>query len=60
MQKVTIEKLNEAIEKLAKLIDQTGEDLWPILERLEEERDKIISREKRLRRYLGRQENLES
>tara|TARA_B100000678_G_scaffold288457_1_gene296967 strand:+ start:579 stop:761 length:183 start_codon:yes stop_codon:yes gene_type:complete len=60
MQKITIEKLNEAIEKLAKLIDQTGEDLWPIVERLEAERDKILSREERLRRYLGRQENLES
>ena len=54
MSKISIERLERAIEKVAMLIDQTGEDFWPILERLEAERDSLISRRERLHRYLPR------
>ncbi|WP_084398362.1 hypothetical protein [Henriciella aquimarina] len=53
MSEIDIERIERAIKKLAVLIDETGEDFWPILERLEAERDKILSRKQRLERYLG-------
>ena len=52
MSEIDIERIERAIKKLAVLIDETGEDFWPILERLEIERDKILSRKERLVRYL--------
>lgn len=53
MERVKLVRLERAIEKVAILIDQTGEDFWPILERLEAERDALMSREARLARYLS-------
>ncbi|WP_133162128.1 hypothetical protein [Hyphococcus luteus] len=53
MEQVKLVRLERAIEKVAILIDQTGEDFWPILERLEAERDALISREVRLAKYLS-------
>ncbi len=54
MEQAKLARLERSIEKIAILIDQTGEDFWPILERLEAERDALISREARLARYLSR------
>lgn len=52
MAAVTLDRLEEAIRSLALLIHQTGEDFWPILERLETERDALVSRQARLAAYI--------
>lgn len=40
---------------IAQLIERGGDAYWPILERLEAERDEHLSRQKRLKTYLAPQ-----
>lgn len=54
MDPISIERLDRAILKVARLIETTGENYWPVLERLETERDARLSRERRLRQYLSK------
>ena len=54
MDPISIERLDRAILKIARLIETTGENYWPVLERLEAERDVRLSREHRLQRYLSK------
>jgi hypothetical protein len=54
MDPISIERLDRAIIKIARLIETTGENYWPVLERLETERDARLSRERRLRQYLSK------
>jgi hypothetical protein len=53
MASISIERLDRAILKIARLIEMTGENYWPVLERLEAEREVRVSRETRLKRYLS-------
>jgi len=46
-------RLERAIRIIAWLIDQDGDAYWPILDRLEAERDALLTRKKRLEKYLG-------
>ena len=52
MAHVDLERLDQAIARIARLIASTGEDYWPLLDRLEAERDMLISRRERLTRYV--------
>ncbi len=52
MEPVTLERIDRAIRIVAALIDQTGEDFWPVLDRLEQERAALAEREARLAKYL--------
>jgi hypothetical protein len=54
MDPISIERLDRAILKIARLIETTGENYWPVLERLEAEREACASRELRLQRYLSK------
>lgn len=54
MSDVDMAQLNRAIAKVARLIHATGEDYWPILDRLEAERDRLLNRKERLEHYLRR------
>ncbi|KJS39618.1 MAG: hypothetical protein VR74_01455 [Hyphomonas sp. BRH_c22] len=53
MSRIDADRLERAITKVARLIDRAGDDFWPILERLEAERDDLVSRQARLARYLS-------
>ncbi len=53
MEPVTLERIDRAIRIVAGLIDQTGEDFWPVLDRLEQERAALAEREARLAKYLS-------
>ncbi|OZB19103.1 MAG: hypothetical protein B7X53_01120 [Hyphomonas sp. 34-62-18] len=54
MSGVSIERIENAIRIVAVLIQKSGnEAYWPILERLEAERDALLSRQTRLARYLS-------
>lgn len=55
MTSVNTDQLDSAIRKVALLISQSGEDYWPILERLEAERDALLSRQRRLAFYVAGQ-----
>lgn len=48
-----LERLDKAIWVVARLIDESGEDFWPILDRLEAERQDLHSRQDRLDRLLS-------
>jgi hypothetical protein len=50
---VSVQRIENAIRIVAGLIDQTGEDFWPVLDRLERERDALAEREARLAKYLA-------
>jgi hypothetical protein len=52
MSSVTPERLQQAIRTLAELISSGHDRLWPILERLEAERDALLDRRERLARYV--------
>ncbi len=52
MEPVTLQRIDRAIRIVAGLIDQTGEDFWPVLDRLEKERAALAEREARLAKYL--------
>lgn len=53
MQPVSAQRIENAIRIVARLIDMSGEEYWPILERLEAEHAALASREERLARYLA-------
>ncbi len=52
MANVDIIRLERAICIVASLVEQSGDSFWPIFDRLESEREIILMREARLRRYL--------
>gem|GEM_PF-898201 len=47
-----LSRIERAILTVASLIEQSGADYWPVLERLEAERDTLLSRQARLTAYL--------
>lgn len=53
MQPVSAQRIENAIRIVARLIDMSGDEYWPILERLEAEIAELASREERLSRYLA-------
>ena len=53
MQRVSAQRIENAIRIVARLIDMSGETYWPILERLEAEHAALADREERLARYLA-------
>lgn len=53
MQPVSAQRIENAIRIVARLIAMSGDDYWPILERLEAELAALASREERLARYLA-------
>jgi hypothetical protein len=53
MQPVSVQRIENAIRIVARLIDMSGDAYWPILERLEAELGALASREERLARYLA-------
>jgi hypothetical protein len=57
---VTPERIQQAIRTLAELISSGHERLWPILERLEAERDALLDRRERLARYVDTPANAAS
>ena len=50
---IELNRIERAIQTVALLIQETGEMYWPILERLELERDLRQSRQIRLSNYLA-------
>lgn len=50
---IELNRIERAIQTVALLIQETGEIYWPILERLELERDLRQSRQIRLSKYLA-------
>lgn len=54
MTRSDLQRLDNAIWIVARLIDLSGEDYWPILDRLEKEREAFLSRQDRLARHLAR------
>ncbi len=54
MDEITIERIDNAIRFVARLIDAVSDAYWPILDRLEKERDDLLRRQARLDRYLGK------
>jgi hypothetical protein len=54
-EKVTVERIEAAMAKLAAIIEDAGDDVyWPIFERLEREREKLIGRQERLQAAKAR------
>jgi hypothetical protein len=53
MQPVSVQRIENAIRIVARLIDLSGDAYWPVLERLEAELAALASREERLARYLA-------
>ncbi len=53
MSSVSTQRIENAIRIVAGLIDRTGEDFWPVLDRLERELGALVQREARLAKYLG-------
>ena len=53
MQPVSAQRIENAIRIVARLIDMSGDEYWPILERLEAEHAALADREERLARYLA-------
>lgn len=53
MQPVSVQRIENAIRIVARLIDMSGDAYWPILERLEAELAALAGREERLARYLA-------
>jgi hypothetical protein len=53
MQPVSAQRLEKAIQIVARLIEMSGGAYWPILERLEAEHAALASREERLALYLA-------
>jgi hypothetical protein len=53
MQPVSAQRIENAIRIVARLIETSGDEYWPILERLEAELAALASREERLARYLA-------
>ena len=53
MQPVSAQRIENAIRIVARLIELSGDEYWPILERLEAELAALASREERLARYLA-------
>ncbi|WP_291201558.1 hypothetical protein [Hyphomonas sp.] len=53
MQTVSAQRIENAIRIVARLIDASGDEYWPVLERLEAEQAALASREERLARYLA-------
>lgn len=53
MQPVSAQRIENAIRIVARLIDMSGDEYWPVLERLEAEHAALASREERLARYLA-------
>lgn len=57
-EKITVERIEAAMAKLAAIIEDAGDDVyWPIFERLERERDKLTGRRERLRAAIARMED---
>jgi len=53
--KVSVQRIEKALAKLALIIEQAGgEAYWPIFERLEREREKIAGRREKLERAKER------
>lgn len=52
MSRVDLPRLERAMRMVARLIERDGDVYWPILERLEAERDGYLSRRERLKSYL--------
>ncbi|WP_312946326.1 hypothetical protein [Agrobacterium sp.] len=56
-EKLTLERVDRALAKLAKMIilmGDEGECLWPIFDRVEQEREKMASRAERLQKAIDR------
>jgi hypothetical protein len=56
-EKLTLERVDRALAKLAKMIilmEDEGEFLWPLFDRIEQEREKMASRPKRLQTAIDR------
>ena len=53
---VTLQRIERALAVLAKVIrrNPNGEQAWPIFERLESEREKLMGREDRLEQAIRR------
>jgi len=49
---ITLEDIEIALVSIARIIDRYGDQYWPIFERLEAERDSLLSRQSRLDKYL--------
>ena len=58
MSRVDLPRLERAMRMVARLIERDGDIYWPILERLETERDEFISRRDRLKTYLRPKPNV--
>jgi len=52
MSRIDLPRLENAMRIIAQLIERGDDAYWPILERLEAERDDYLSRRKRLKTYL--------
>ena len=52
MRRIDLPRLENAMRIIAQLIERGDDSYWPILERLEAERDDNLSRRKRLKTYL--------
>jgi len=52
MSRIDLPRLKNAMRIIAQLIERGDDAYWPILERLETERDDYLSRRRRLRTYL--------
>lgn len=55
MSEVSIDRLESAMRTVASLIQQSGDDFWPVFDRLEAERNVLISRKSRLSFYLSKE-----
>lgn len=56
-EKLTLERVDRALAKLAKMIilmGDEGECMWPLFDRLEQEREKMASRPERLQKAIDR------
>ncbi len=49
---VSVEKIDAGLRTIARVIDRYGDAYWPLFERLEKERDRQLSKFKRLTAYL--------
>lgn len=50
---VSLEEIDEGLRTVARVIDRYGDAYWPLFERLERERDRQLSKARRLNAYLG-------
>lgn len=56
-EKLTLERVDRALAKLAQMIilmGDEGECMWPLFDRIEQEREKMASRPERLQKALDR------